>query len=74
MLTLNKTALPTWERSSRHTRLLGRIVGAVDRLLIWYDRSRERRALLTLDDHLLRDIGLNQADVWREGQKPFWRE
>jgi len=74
MLTSHKTALPMWGRPSRYNGLLGRIVGAVDRLLIWYDRSRERRALLTLDDHLLRDIGLNQADVWREGQKPFWRE
>jgi uncharacterized protein YjiS (DUF1127 family) len=74
MLTLNKAALPNWERSSWYKGLLRRIVGAVDGLSIWYDRSRERRALLALDDHLLRDIGLNQADVWREGQKPFWRE
>jgi uncharacterized protein YjiS (DUF1127 family) len=74
MLTLDKTALPTWGRSRRYNGVLQRIVGAVDRLLIWYDRSRERRALLALDDHLLRDIGLSQADVWREGQKPFWRE
>ena len=74
MLTLHKTALPTWGRSSWFTRMLRLIVGAVDRLLIWYDRSRERRALLALDDHLLRDIGLSQGEVWREGQKPFWRE
>jgi uncharacterized protein YjiS (DUF1127 family) len=74
MLTLHKTALPAWGRSSWFTRVLRQIVEAVDRLLIWYDRSRERRALLALDDHLLRDIGLNRADVWREGRKPFWRE
>ena len=74
MLTLDKTALPNWERPRWYKALLWRIVGAADGLLIWYDRSRERQALLALDDHLLRDIGLSQADVWREGQKPFWRE
>jgi uncharacterized protein YjiS (DUF1127 family) len=29
--------------------------------------------LLTLDDWLLKDIGLSRADVLREALKPFWR-
>ncbi len=43
-------------------------------LEMWGVRARERRALLALDDHLLKDIGLSRADAVREGSKPFWRD
>lgn len=39
----------------------------------WLERRRQRRALRDLDDHLLRDIGLDRSDALREGRKPFWR-
>lgn len=39
----------------------------------WAERRRQRRALLELSDHALKDIGLNRADAWEEGTKPFWR-
>ena len=39
----------------------------------WRDRARQRRALLTLDDRLLSDIGVSRAEVDVEGEKPFWR-
>jgi uncharacterized protein YjiS (DUF1127 family) len=39
----------------------------------WRDRSRQRRTLMRLDDHLLHDIGLGRSDVEREASKPFWR-
>jgi uncharacterized protein YjiS (DUF1127 family) len=42
------------------------------RLVIWQERSRERRRLASLDDHMLRDIGINRSDVYREIRKPFW--
>lgn len=45
----------------------------VDRLLTWSQRARDRRALQTLDTHLLQDIGLSQADVERESTKYFWQ-
>lgn len=38
----------------------------------WSERRRQRRALLALDDHLLRDIGVSRADAEHEGHKPFW--
>jgi uncharacterized protein YjiS (DUF1127 family) len=46
---------------------------AADLLLTWHERARQRRQLLTLNDHMLRDIGLTRADVLAESSKPFWR-
>jgi uncharacterized protein YjiS (DUF1127 family) len=45
----------------------------VDMLLEWHERSRQRRALMALDDRLLKDIGISRADAERETSKPFWR-
>jgi len=39
----------------------------------WIERSRQRRALMWLDDHALADMGLTRVDVAREVAKPFWR-
>ena len=46
---------------------------AVDLLLTWQHRARERQQLQSLSDHMLRDIGLTRADVFAEASKPFWR-
>ena len=48
----------------------GGVVGTLER---WAERRRQRRALLALDDKLLKDIGLSPASAWQEGNKPFWR-
>ena len=42
-------------------------------ILMWHERSRQRRALAQLSDHMLHDIGLSRGDVWAECEKPFWR-
>ncbi|MFN3955422.1 MAG: DUF1127 domain-containing protein [Pararhodobacter sp.] len=34
--------------------------------------ARQRRALLDLDETLLRDIGLSREDALREAGRPFW--
>lgn len=39
---------------------------------MWFQRSRQRRALAELDDRLLRDIGLTCTQARREAAKPFW--
>jgi uncharacterized protein YjiS (DUF1127 family) len=39
----------------------------------WSERHRQRRALLDLDEHMLRDIGLSHADVASEAGKRFWQ-
>jgi uncharacterized protein YjiS (DUF1127 family) len=37
------------------------------------ERSRQRRALLELDDHMLRDVGVSRLEAEREGRRSFWR-
>ena len=53
------------------------IVAVLDRLFDapfrWAERAAERRHLAELDDHLLKDIGLNRAEVEAVSTKPFWR-
>jgi uncharacterized protein YjiS (DUF1127 family) len=44
--------------------------GSVIRM--WFECSRQRRALAELDDRLLRDIGVTSAQARRETAKPFW--
>ena len=41
---------------------------------VWYRRHRERRALAALPGHLLKDIGISDADAWAESRKWFWQE
>jgi uncharacterized protein YjiS (DUF1127 family) len=38
----------------------------------WIERRRQRRALLELSDHVLKDIGISRSEAQREGRKPFW--
>ena len=45
----------------------------VMRLLVWLERARERRQLLSLSDRALQDFGKSRADAESEGYKPFWR-
>ena len=42
------------------------------RVLQWHELARQRRALLALDEHMLKDIGISRADAEREARRPFW--
>jgi uncharacterized protein YjiS (DUF1127 family) len=67
-------ALPA-ARASRRERGLQRFASvAVARLLRWHELARQRRTLLTLDDRLLKDIGVTRAEAEREASRPFWRD
>ncbi len=46
---------------------------AIDVLLLWLQRQRERRQLGALSDHMLKDIGVTRADIDVETRKMFWR-
>lgn len=39
----------------------------------WIERHRQRQALLGLGAEQLKDVGLTEADVYREVEKPFWQ-
>ncbi len=51
-----------------------RLPGAIlDTLLFWQERAAQRRRLNTLDDRLLKDIGVSRAEAEHEAAIPFWR-
>jgi uncharacterized protein YjiS (DUF1127 family) len=43
-----------------------------DTLLQWLELYRQRRALGSLSDHMLKDLGLSRSDAGRESGKRFW--
>ena len=63
----------TARRSSGSSKIVSRFSSAADALDAWFERRRSRRFLASLDDRMLRDVGLSAADVDRECSKPFWR-
>jgi uncharacterized protein YjiS (DUF1127 family) len=46
---------------------------AIPLLGIWYQRARQRRQLVRIDDRQLRDIGLSRGVARREANKAFWQ-
>jgi uncharacterized protein YjiS (DUF1127 family) len=38
-----------------------------------HERWHQRRTLLELDEHLLRDIGITRRQAEQEARKPFWQ-
>lgn len=51
----------------------GKLLGLLAMVEVWTSRHRQRRALLELNDYMLKDIGLSRCDALCEGRKPFWR-
>ena len=47
--------------------------GIFDALVAGWDRSRQRRVLVELDERMLRDIGITRTEVAREMNKSFWQ-
>jgi uncharacterized protein YjiS (DUF1127 family) len=74
---MREESLGSQWRTSRHALRradAGAIVSnLVTNLLVWLERARERRQLLSLSDRALKDFGASGADASREGDKPFWR-
>jgi uncharacterized protein YjiS (DUF1127 family) len=72
MIALPRHAFPA--AAADHGRPVRRALGAAAGLLAaWAERRRQRRALLRLDDAMLKDVGLGRGDAFREAAKPFWR-
>jgi uncharacterized protein YjiS (DUF1127 family) len=47
--------------------------GLIALLKTWWRRARDRQALVTMSDAMLRDIGVTRCDAISEASKPFWR-
>ena len=67
-------ALPAAGASRRDRGLQQFASVAVARLLRWHELARQRRALLTLNDRMLKDIGVTRAEAEREAGRPFWSD
>ena len=70
------TTLPTTFRTREatgHRPAAGQLAALLERVNGWIERYRQRRTLLELNDHMLKDIGVSRVDAEREGYKPFWR-
>ena len=62
--------LPTSKKKSKG-KLLQTLMAEAN---TWIARSRQRKQLAKLDDHLLKDIGYSRSQVQKEISKPFWKQ
>jgi len=70
---MTSTTQSAWQTSQPPTTShLGSILQFFGRWAQAYRVYRERRALLALSDHALKDIGLSRADAYREASRPIW--
>lgn len=60
-------------RPTYRTRLGALMLAALDRALEWQERVRSRQELLSFDDRMLHDLGIDRATAQEEGSLPFWR-
>lgn len=70
MMSTTRSAWHTTQRPA--TSRLGRFVQILRRLPVAYRIYHERRALLALSDHTLKDLGLSRADAYHEASRPWW--
>jgi uncharacterized protein YjiS (DUF1127 family) len=69
--------MTTLTQTARHTDnhpIQASLVAIVARVGHWIEVRRERRALASLSDELLKDIGFSRYDAVHEASKPFWRD
>lgn len=72
-MTMIDDAIPCGERPvNRPLSVRTLRVGVLRWLRHHYGVYRQRRALLSLDAAMLKDLGISRVDALREGDKPFW--
>jgi uncharacterized protein YjiS (DUF1127 family) len=64
-------AVPRHRRRRAASDLTGRVLAI---LREWRRRAHDRAELASLDDRMLKDIGLTRTDGEFVSNKPFWRE
>ena len=48
------------------------LAALLERVALWMEVRRQRRQLASLNDAMLRDIGISRADAEGEYQRHFW--
>ena len=48
------------------------VVKCLQSIVIWQERAEQRHALSQLSERMLKDIGVNHSDAYKEMRKPFW--
>jgi uncharacterized protein YjiS (DUF1127 family) len=71
--TCNTSAVPAIRLQARGDKASWSLVRTIDNLLLWHERIKSRRVLASLDERMLRDIGMDHATARREAGTPFWR-
>lgn len=71
-----QSPLPSWTAwlAMGGSKLARDTLALVEALAAFGERRRQRRALLSLDERMRKDIGLSSADIWLEASKPLWRK
>ena len=59
--------LPSFGRSN------GTLASLLKTISAWDSRSRQRRKLAEMEDHLLADLGISRREAAIEAAKPFWQ-
>lgn len=70
---IRDTTLPLEPFTICYSVVQGYLVAVFSRIRCWYNVYLQRRALLVLNDAMLKDIGLSRTDALLEGRKPFWQ-
>ena len=73
MLNQRAYASPSATPSGTQATLTSRTKECITLLCRVIVRQLQRRTLLELDDHLLKDIAVSRGEAIAEGRKPFWR-
>ncbi|HYZ27379.1 MAG TPA: DUF1127 domain-containing protein [Geminicoccaceae bacterium] len=63
-----------WSASGLRRGLTALAAAGLGRVVRWHELACQRRALLTLNDRMLKDIGISRAEAEREAGRPFWRD
>jgi uncharacterized protein YjiS (DUF1127 family) len=62
----------TWPRPV-NAAIVPWLITALDLILMWIERAKQRAQLAALDRASLHDLGLSQVDVEAECRKHFWQ-